>query len=489
MSQSSARPLPEVASGSSDWPAQVAGAFYPAIAADIRTLVTEMATGVVPPAIDPKIVVVPHAGLRFCGRVAVSALLPLARRREPVRRVVIFGPAHRLGFDGLAIHPATRWLTPLGPLAVASDLAQRLPSARALPEAFVGEHALEVPLVVLQALMPTAVEILPVLVGNAAPDMVADALRQLWGGPETVIVISSDLSHFLTQPDAQRRDRATSARIEDLAGEGLTAADACGFRPLAAALRIAASHDMRVTTLALATSADAGGDPERVVGYGGWAFEYAARARLADADRRQILLAAMAGLQVAAASGGCMPELRSTAALSPVLATRKATFVTLLRDGRLRGCIGSTQPHRPLIGDAFVNAVKAGFGDPRFPPLAPGDLAGLHLSVSILSHRRPMAAGQEDDVIQALEPDRDGLILQDGGCSALFLPSVWASIPDARHFVRQLKNKAGLPIDGWSPTMRAFRFRTESFAADMVDVTPSMLGPLQVVPAAADSAI
>ena len=460
---------------------QVAGSFYPRDAAALRSTLRSLADRAIPAAIDPKLVVIPHAGISYCGPVAASAIQPWARRREPIRRIVLFGPAHRLAFDGLAVHPASVWNTPLGDVPVMAGLSAAIPAARILPEAFAGEHSLEVPLVLLQGLLPGPFEIVPVLVGTCPVEQVADALRRVWGGPETVVAISSDLSHFLDLANAVARDRATAGRIETLDAASLGAADACGFRPLAAALKIAADFDMRATTLHLSTSAASNGETGRVVGYGAFGLEYAASARIGAADRQTILRSAMAGLPAAAAEGGKTPDLRSHAPLSPVLGARRATFVTLQRQGNLRGCVGSLQAHRPLIGDAFVNAVKAGFGDPRFGPLGLDELADLTVSVSILSHRRPFAVANEDELIYGLEPDRDGLILADGQRSALFLPSVWSSLPDPRVFVRQLKQKAGLPADHWSPTLRAFRFRTESFAAAFEMVDPAQLMPLRVV--------
>ncbi len=191
-------------------PAQVAGLFYPAEPDALRTLIAEVRKGARPDGgVAPKAVVAPHAGIVYSGAVAATAFGAWARRAEPPQRIVIVGPAHRVAFRGLAIHPATAWGTPLGEAKVARDLHVRLAEARSAAvdaRPFVGEHSLEMHLVMLQAMMPAPFEVLPILVGDATPDEVAAALRLVWGGPETVIAISSDLSHFLEQ--AQRpRDR------------------------------------------------------------------------------------------------------------------------------------------------------------------------------------------------------------------------------------------------------------------------------------------
>jgi MEMO1 family protein len=316
----------------------------------------------------------------------------------------------------------------------------------------------------LQAMLPAPFEIVPILVGDADPHDVAEALRVVWGGPETAVAVSSDLSHFLDRRSAEAIDADTARRIETLDAPSLEGRRACGFLPIKGALEIAAERDLRATGLHLATSADVGADASRVVGYGAFAFEYSAAARLAEADRELLLAACMAALAEATQSGGKSPAL-SLNSNSPALFPWRATFVTLTENDRLRGCIGSPAPRRRLIDDATANTVQAGFADPRFPPLKESELAGLRLDVSILSHRRAIAADSESALVGALEPDRDGLVLGVGKRRALFLPSEWRHLPDGRSFVRHLIAKAGLETTGWPEGLEATRFRVESFGA------------------------
>ena len=449
-------------------PPQVAGVFYPAEPHALNALIADMRRQARPDGgVAPKVVVAPHAGVVYSGSVAATAFGPWARRAEPPRRIVIVGPAHRVAFSGVAVHPASKWRTPLGEAPVApvahAELAQA-PGVVVDPRPFAGEHSLEMHLVMLQAMLPAPFEIVPILVGDADPGSVAEALRRVWGGPETVVAVSSDLSHFLDQRSAESIDSDTGRRIETLDAAALDGRRACGFVAIKAALEIAAERDMRVGGLHLATSADAGADASRVVGYGAFAFEYAASARLAEAARERLLSACMTALRVAAQTKGRAPAL-SLNGLPPALSPWRATFVTLSENKRLRGCIGSLNPHRPLIDDALANTTQAGFADPRFPPLKESELSGLRLDVSILSHPRPILAGSESELAGALEPDRDGLILSAGRRRALFLPSVWRHVPDARAFVRQLMEKAGFEANHWPKGLEARRFRVESFGA------------------------
>jgi hypothetical protein len=454
--------------GSEVHPAQVAGVFYPAEPDGLNILIADIRKRARPDGgVVPKLVVAPHAGLVYSGAVAATAFGPWARRANPPSRIVIVGPAHRVAFSGIAVHPALKWGTPLGEAPVApitrAELAQA-PEVIVDPRPFVGEHSLEMHLVMLQAMLPAPFEIVPILVGDADPRLVAEALRRVWGGPETVVAVSSDLSHFLDQRSAQAIDSDTARRIETLDAAALDGRRACGFLPIKAALEIAAERDMRVSALHRATSADAGADASRVVGYGAFAFEFAASARLAEADRERLLSACMAALAATTKTGG-----KSTAPsrddASPSFSPWRTTFVTLTENERLRGCIGSLEPRRPLIEDALANTVQAAFADPRFPPLRESELTRLRLDVSILSHPRPISAGSESELAAGLEPDRDGLILIAGKRRALFLPSVWRRIPNAPAFVRQLAAKAGFEPNHWPANLEAKRFRVESLGA------------------------
>jgi AmmeMemoRadiSam system protein B/AmmeMemoRadiSam system protein A len=470
-------------------PAQVSGLFYPGEPGALNALVAKSrANARADGGVDPKVVVAPHAGVVYSGAVAATAFAPWARRPEPPRRIVIVGPAHRYAFRGLALHPAETFATPLGDVRVARDLHARLTQAKAAatdPRPFAGEHSLEMHIVMLQAMLAGPFEVLPILVGDARPAEVAAALRLVWGGPETVVSISSDLSHFLDQESARAIDDDTARRIETLDADALEGRRACGYLPIAGALAIAGERDMRVSGLHLATSADVGADAQRVVGYGAFGMEYAASARLPEPDRALLLNAAMAALGAAARTGGRRPSVALDGRLSPTLTSARATFVTLTEDGRLRGCIGSPAPRASLIEDATGNAVQAGFGDPRFEPLSEAELEGLRLDVSILSHPRTVSASSDAELVAALEPDRDGLILGKGRQRALFLPSVWRQIPDGRDFVRQLLRKAGLDSVVFPMGLEARRFRVESFGAPFRRVGPDEIAPVRIDEAAA----
>jgi AmmeMemoRadiSam system protein A len=183
----------------------------------------------------------------------------------------------------------------------------------------------------------------------------------------------------------------------------------------------------------------------------------------------------MIALRQATKTGG-EPSPMSFEGERPSFSPWRATFVTLTENEQLRGCIGSLEPRRPLIEDALANTAQAAFADPRFPPLRESELTGVRIGISILSHPRPIPAASESELAAALEPDRDGLILSVGKRRALFLPSVWRHLPDARAFVRHLITKAGLAPNPWPEGLEARRFRVESFGAQWRQIDSKDVG-------------
>jgi AmmeMemoRadiSam system protein B len=222
----------------------------------------------------PKALVAPHAGYVYSGPVAGSAYATLAAHAEAISRVVLLGPSHRVPFNGLACSGTGRFLTPLGTVDVdraAYGAVEDLPQVRAFEAPYEGEHCLEVQLPFLQLVLADF-RIVPFLVGEATTDEVAEVLERLWGGVETLILVSSDLSHFLPYERARETDAATSRAIESLRPEEIGYDQACGRVPLNGLLRVAQRHGLEAVTLDLRSSGDTAGARDQVVGYGAWAF-------------------------------------------------------------------------------------------------------------------------------------------------------------------------------------------------------------------------
>lgn len=183
---------------------------------------------------------------------------------------------------------------------------------------------------------------------------------------------------------------------------------------------------------------------------------------LSASDRATLLQVARAAIHQGLLHGRA-PAI-AVANHTPALRQTAATFVTLLIDGELRGCIGTLEAHRPLVADVAANAFAAAFRDTRFPPLSTIEEDLLELHVSVLTAPEPFAVRDEADLLAKLRPGIDGLVLADGARRATFLPSVWEQLPAPRDFVAHLKRKAGLSPAHWSATMRVERYQVEEFS-------------------------
>ncbi|HZF55713.1 MAG TPA: AmmeMemoRadiSam system protein B [Polyangiaceae bacterium] len=256
--------------------AAVAGSFYPADPQELRAAVQgylEKAEGREAPA--PKAIIAPHAGYIYSGPVAATAYKGIWSARGQIKRVVLLGPAHRVGFQGLALSSADRFATPLGDIPVdleALRLITGSPGVLLLDEAHAREHSLEVHLPFLQEVVGDFT-LVPVAVGEASPEDVARVIDALWGGPETLVVVSSDLSHYYNYATARELDRETSRAIVAMRPEEIGYEQACGRRPVNGLLVTARRRGLRAEVLDLRSSGDTAGDRAEVVGYGAYCFE------------------------------------------------------------------------------------------------------------------------------------------------------------------------------------------------------------------------
>ncbi|MEQ8666192.1 MAG: AmmeMemoRadiSam system protein B [Rhodospirillales bacterium] len=466
-------------------PAAVAGTFYP----DDPPTLRRMVEGLLDAAPDasgplPKAIIAPHAGYRYSGQTAARVYARLRPLAGTVRRVVLLGPCHRVAVRGLAAPSVDAFTTPLGDIPLdrkaIGDVAT-LPQVSTFDSTHAEEHSLEVHLPFLQVVLGDF-ELVPLVVGDAGPKEVAQVLDDLWGGPETLIVVSSDLSHFLDYDSAREIDGRTCAAIEALEGDAIEREGACGRHPVRGLLRTAKDRNLRVETVHVCNSGDTAGPRDRVVGYGAWAFyetddrDAGTGTAEAESDPTAEMLERFGGMLLQLAGASIVSGVRTGKPCSvdpsrfpPDLAAEGACFVTLKKNGQLRGCIGSPEAHRPLILDVAQNAYRAAFHDPRFPAVTEDEVRDLTLSISVLSPQTPMSFRDESDLLAQLQPGIDGLVIADGPRRALFLPSVWQQLPERETFVAHLKRKAGMPADHWSPAFKASRFTAHELSQRELD--------------------
>lgn len=440
-----------------------AGLFFPADATQLAAEVTahlQAAKDAAPAgAAAPRAIVSPHAGYSYSGRFAGLSYGAVTWVPE---RVVVISPSHRHAFRGLAYPSQEVFSTPLGPLRVDRTACAALSEAGLAHEedaAHDNEHGIETQLPFIRSLWPDA-QIVPLVCGAVPAGQVAAAIDAL-EGPDVLVVLSSDLSHFLTQPAAREMDAETARLLETGSTEELTPEHACGAKGLQGWLMSRAGQGCKALRLGMGDSGETSGDLSRVVGYGAWAF-YPIDAAMLNDDAQAELLGLARGAIAARLAPPHAAEATSADTAAP-LQTQAASFVTLTRNGDLRGCIGSISAHRALTVDVAENAIAAAFRDPRFAPVTADLLPELRIKLAVLSKAQDMRIASEDEALSRIEPGLDGLILSSAGRRGLFLPAVWDNLPEPRAFLDALKRKAGLPQHHWAEDLTLHRFRVESF--------------------------
>jgi MEMO1 family protein len=402
-----------------------------------------------------KALIVPHAGYVYSGPTAGKAYAEIAAQRDVIRRVVLLGPTHRVAVKGIAVPSVASFRTPFGDIPLdraAIDALAGLPYIVTDDAPHAQEHSLEVHLPFLQTVLDNF-SLIPLAVSQTSVTEVADLIDRLWGGDETLIVASSDLSHFRSYDDAQKIDGETAAHILNF--ELLTSFEqACGAMPINGLLQSAKRRGMRISRLAQCNSGDTAGDKSRVVGYASFGLYETPQPVL---ELGPALLASARGA-IAAHFGQAAPNVVHAAYNDP-----GATFVTLTLNGQLRGCIGSLETHRPLGEDVRANALNAAFRDPRFKPISAEEFQRIKVEVSLLTKPVSMQFSSEADALAQLRPGIDGVILVAGQARSTYLPQVWEQMPEPRQFLSQLKLKAGLPADAWPEGIKLFRYEVQKW--------------------------
>jgi AmmeMemoRadiSam system protein B/AmmeMemoRadiSam system protein A len=441
-------------------PPAVAGSFYPQNASELNALLEDYLTNSDVDITPPKAIIAPHAGYIYSGKIAANVYKNIEKLKTQITRVVLLGPAHRVYVEGIALPSNTHFATPLGNVPIDTDVVEELEHhsyVQFSDAAHEQEHSLEVQLPFLQKVL-NDFTLIPLLIGNAAPDQVATILKELWGGDETLIVISSDLSHFLNYETACETDSNTTLLIENFDYENIGSSQACGCMPMRGLLKYAHEKNMSIQTLDLRNSGDTAGSKERVVGYGAYAFFNGLI--LNEKDKAAVFDVINKSIQQGLDSGNAYnPETTN----HPVqLQEKYAVFITLKLNGQLRGCIGTTEATMPLINAVAHYAYAAAFSDPRFKPLSADEYEKVEISLSILTPATPFPFKDEQDLVDQLRQNVDGLIIAKNNARATFLPAVWESINNKQQFLNELKRKAGIKTSD-SPDM-AWRYSAEYYS-------------------------
>jgi len=439
-------------------PAAVAGAFYPGDPASLQHELDDLLGGIErfePRFSLPKALVVPHAGYIYSGPVAAAAYDELLPARGVVKRVVLLGPVHRVAVDGLALPAAEAFDTPLGRIPLDRGALRELAGLKQVVSsgpAHAQEHSLEVQLPFLQKVLGTF-SLVPFAVGRATTAEVAEVIERLWGGPETLIVLSTDMSHYHDYEQAKRIDGATLKRIASFATD-IDHEEACGATALNGLLAVGRRRKLSIRLLSACNSGDTAGGRGRVVGYSAFALDEGAPVSAEDVGRTLIGIARASITKVLG-----FPGESPLTMLAPWLRQAGATFVTLTLEGRLRGCVGSLAAERMLGEDVAANALGAAFRDHRFAKLSREEWPRCEVEVSLLSAAKPIRFADEADLLAQIRPGEDGIILEHEGRRATYLPQVWEGLPEMRRFLDELMKKAGIPEGTRLARCRLWRYR------------------------------
>ncbi len=399
-------------------------------------------------------VIVPHAGLVYSGRLAYEGINQLDKG---LKNIFILGPAHKKWFDGIGVTSYDEWETPLGNVEINTEITKELIEkygANYQDEALAPEHSIEIQIPLIQSVIGN-VKIIPVLIANQSTDLITKIIQDYWQDKQNGFIISSDLSHFLTDEEAKKIDLITAQMIEKADFNGVETGQACGIMGIIGLCNFAKQNNFSMIRVDMINSAFVTKDISRVVGYGTWfLFEGEKNEYIKEYYGDFILDLAKTVIE------SSFDKKPSQHRYPQVLDEFGASFVTLEKNGRLRGCIGSLSAYQPLIIDIVHHASDAAFKDPRFQPVSQDEVKDLSIAISLLSHSTAIEFTSEEDLLDKIVPFEDGIIIQDGKLSAVYLPSVWEQLPDKKEFLKSLKIKAGMKPDYFSKTFKAFRFST-----------------------------
>ena len=463
-------------------PPAIAGTFYPhnpdELADTVRHYLTQAGRFFDTAHKAPKAIIAPHAGYIYSGFTAAAVYNRLYPSCETIRRVIMLGPCHRVAINYAALPSSKLFQTPIGNIPVDTDSIdniKHLDYVKIFNATHAKDHCIEIHLPFLQMILKKF-KIVPIIIGDISPLKVAEIIETLWGGPETLILVSSDLSHYLDHTQANTLDSQTSKIIERMDFEALRSDQACGCHSIKGLLMVARKKRLSAYTADVRNSGDTAGSKDRVVGYGSWYFErkYTNSSNIKSdlTSSPDYILKHHGDRLLYFAASTIFSQFSNTqtkAAILPkfekLLYRKGASFITLTKEGHLRGCIGSIQPIKPLITDIADNAYKAAFEDPRFPKLSLAEIESneITLSLSILGPQTQINFSSESELIEKLRPGLDGIILQKGTkYRSTFLPSVWEQLPNPKKFINELKFKAGLARDYWSNDIQIWRYNTSS---------------------------
>ena len=452
--------------------AAVAGMFYPADVYQLSAVVDSyLEKGSPKISSQPRIIIVPHAGYIYSAAVAAKAYQKLLPFQKKIKNVILIGPSHFVAVNGVAL-PTSGWFnTPLGSVPLNRGIINELATDSLFvfnDKAHAKEHSLEVQLPFLQKILKDF-SIVPMVYGHVDTKRCAEVLHPYLQRDDTLIIVSADLSHYLDDASARAKDEATAQAVR--VGKPIDEHASCGAAGINTALILAKEYTLQPRLLDMSNSGQVSGDTSSVVGYASWLFRKEEVAEPLPPLEQEVenldnfarhhgeALRRIVRHSLETAVNKHKVYKPSRRDFDDVLFNKGASFVTLTKNGSLRGCIGSLMPGRAIALDVSANAYAAAMEDSRFQPLTAEELPQIDFSISLLTGYERIEFKDETDVVRQLKPGTDGIVIRDGDRQGLFLPSVWEQLPSPREFLNNLKLKAGLSPSYWSDDIKVYRFR------------------------------
>ena len=453
--------------------AAVAGIFYPAdvyqLHSDINGYLDHISDN---NSSKPKILIVPHAGYKYSAQVAASAYKRIMPFKNSLKKIFLLGPSHFVYVRGVALANEKNFKTPFGLVKTDINIANQLAQNKRFSfnsKAHKKEHSLEVILPFLQKTL-NDFQIIPMVYGEANPQDIANVLQPQLEREDSILIVSADLSHYLSYTEANKEDKKTAEDIDK--GLPLDQHQSCGATGINTAMILARQFGLVPHLLDMVNSGDTVGDKDSVVGYGSWSFEKKDEqktlegieleqdnlANFARHNREAIVSIVSKSLEKAVLENSEYSPQRDD--YDNVMFNKGASFVTLEKNKKLRGCIGSVFSTLSIADDLAKNTNLAALHDTRFDPVTKEELKDITFKVSLLTGFEEIKFSSYEDLLKQIKPKIDGLLIKDGHRQGIFLPTVWEDIPNKKDFLAELKIKAGLSPSYWSDNIEVFRFRT-----------------------------
>ena len=449
-----------------------AGSFYPADPQKLYSLVDSLLAKGKPLNLPGAMaVLVPHAGYVYSGEVAAASMCELVKDFE---RVFVLAANHssEANFSGVSLPPVSSYAIPGAeiPLSPLVEELRKQSLFTSVPQAH-GAYMIEVELPFLYTISgrgkKPSFSIIPMIVGRLDQQRAKQLASTLnkYADENTVFVFSVDLSHFYHDSKARKLDYATIDAILSRNMEALAQATADGNQVLMTMVELAELNGWDATLLKYKNSGDVTGDRDRVVGYAGIAFHKPVRF---SPEQQKILLGlARKTIEEHLEKGSASEPAQEVIGSHSILRVPRGVFVTLKKDGELRGCIGDLISNEPLYKGISGFAVKAATQDPRFKPVTRDELDGLDLSISVLEYPHRMKVDDPRQYVKLLKPGRDGVILVYKGRSSTYLPQVWEDLPDPVDFLSRLCMKQQAPANCWlEPDTVLFKYSAHEFGEE-----------------------